>query len=120
MIYTIAVILHFLFDWILQPREIAKTKSKNLKSLLKHLFHGIGSISNGIFLIFFCLTWFCNVPVTEWFLFGWLNLFFHGLIDWYLPKLFKPGLSERRMVNMVAVDQMLHLSILFLSINYLI
>jgi hypothetical protein len=117
MIYILAIISHFLFDWVLQDREIAKTKSTDTNALVTHILFQIIPY----LLIVFCtiqIKYHIKLDLISAFLF--INTVSHALIDWYLPKLFKPELSERRMIDMVAVDQILHLVILFLSIDYLL
>jgi hypothetical protein len=121
MIYIIAIILHFTFDWILQPRDIAKNKSKDFSSLANHLAFQV-NIYLCLILIFYLIllgTPRFENPFLVAVLFCWGQMIIHGLIDWYLPRIFKPESSDRRMVNMVAIDQMLHLVILIGSINYL-
>ena len=113
-IYIIAVLGHFIFDWILQNREVAKTKSKDFKALVNHIIYDISVYM--IFLFVFIDTCY---PYGFTILILLINIILHGLIDWFLPRIFKPDRSERIMVNMVAVDQMLHLAILFYSIDYL-
>lgn len=118
MIYVLAIILHFTFDWILQPREVAKKKSQDKVYLMKHIDFQVFPYI-GLLYIFLVLI----KPDQEiWllFLFVLMNLLAHGLIDWYLPKIYPAKDSERRLINQTAIDQMLHLTILLGSINYLL
>lgn len=112
MIYIIAMILHFLFDWIYQPRKIAKEKGTSIDALINHLYLNIIPlyvimviILNGIY----------DITSDEAGIFLLVNIGTHFLIDWFLPK----GDTERQMINWTAVDQILHLSILFGTITYL-
>jgi len=123
------MILHFIFDWILQPRDIAKTKNTDIIRLLWHIIMNVTVYLILIFLVLILVISYRNnwqplnngqeVVILLYSFLG-INIVSHALIDWYLPKLFKPEISERRMVNMVAVDQILHLGILFISINYIL
>ncbi len=98
------VIVHFLFDWILQPRWVAAEKTENLKTAL---LHGL-LVSAPLFVIF-------SLPYLL--LYGLL----HGLQDRYLynvlNKLWNTGDKERDLVNHVAIDQTIHFLILILLYN---
>lgn len=111
--FIITVItLHFLFDWILQPRDTARRKKDDIKVLTGHLIFNIAPFN--IFLAFVLVGFGYVDNDSNWQLLV-LNFLSHGFIDWMLPK----GRNEREMINWTSVDQMLHLSILFLIINYI-
>jgi len=103
---TVFINLHFLFDWILQPRYIAKTKKTNPYSLIKHIMYQIlplNIIYFVVLMIFDQAESFSNAL-----LFVHLNLLSHIIIDSFLPS----SKNERWMVNWTAIDQMLHLTFL--------
>lgn len=98
------IIVHFLFDWILQPRWMAKEKVKNTTIALTH---GL-IVSVPLFVIF-------------WAPFVLLYAVIHGLQDRYLygilNKLWDTGDKETNLVNHVAIDQTLHLLILIFMLT---
>ncbi len=54
MIYILLVILHFLFDWVLQPRHVARRKGRDIEGLSAVMEHMLINILP--FTIFFtCL-----------------------------------------------------------------
>ena len=106
---------HFILDWILQPRWMAKRKSSELKILLVHL----SIIFTGIFAI----TWiFSPFPVTGLLQLNLINVAAHGIIDWNIWKVaggimdkYPDGdRKEYAFYSTIAVDQTLHLVILML------
>lgn len=113
MIYAIVTALHFVFDWIMQSRDIAKAKHMSVDALGTHLGYNILPY---LFILCTGFAFFYETPDFTLMIFLLINLITHGLIDWLLPK----GNNERQMINWVALDQILHLSILFLTIEFLI
>lgn len=109
MIPAIIISLHFLFDWILQPRKIAVNKKKYPKLLGYHLLFQILPCLILISIILTALNVQCNYPM-------WItiNMLAHGFIDWFLPG----GKTNRALINWTAADQIMHLSILFLTFEY--
>ena len=110
--------LHFLGDFFLQTRRIALTKSIFLSSLLIHLI----TLST----VFIIGLWFF-VPHTKLLYFVAGNAAIHGLIDWFIWKLYKASIKyryyakvpiefkyyeDRWFYNTIAVDQFLHISTL--------
>jgi hypothetical protein len=108
-LYIILITLHFIFDWILQPRNIAKDKKKNTKSLMIHMLINIMPFS---FLMAFVLIYFNYDPYN---ILGicTINFISHFLIDLALPS----GRNEREMINWTAVDQILHVNILIILVS---
>lgn len=104
------IILHFMCDWILQDREVANNKKDNFSSLLLHLFFDIMPMLLCLCLIFYTKY---NFSLLACFTYFSINIISHALIDWYLPK----GKNERDVINFTALDQILHLFILFYSIE---
>ena len=113
---VIALIIgHFLLDWILQPRKMAKQKSSDFKTLLAHL--AINFI--GLLLI----TWaFSGISLPTLLLLNLINIITHGIIDWNIWTLAKNIMSryqdevkrEYIFYSIIAIDQSLHLTILML------
>lgn len=115
MAYLIVILIcvHFLFDWGLQPREVAKTKKirgkKAIGALFLHILLNIIPFSIIFFLslLIFGYDWYKATLIIV------INLISHVLIDWLLPS----GNNERQIINYTALDQSLHLSILVLSLT---
>jgi len=110
------IFLHFLSDWILQPRKVAKRKSSSIKWMLKHIVV--------IHVTFAILAYFAHVPQYL----VLLNSVLHFGIDriiWNAYKKIRVGddypqeyLDKNKWAEdywyffTIAVDQMLHLCIL--------
>lgn len=108
------IILHFLSDWILQPRAVAKRKTTNIMWLLKHLI-----VIHCTFALFSFV-----VGIPQWVCL--INTVAHGLIDKTVWKLFSltrgPFNEEYLKYNKhaedywfyftIAVDQTLHICLL--------
>ena len=113
--YYLLIITHFVSDWILQPRAVAKRKTNSMIWMLKHL------------LIIFVCTSICfmviNVP-------SWLAIFYtaiHGIQDRFIWSTYerirgpytKEFLAQNKYAEdywwyfTIAVDQMMHLIVLF-------
>lgn len=113
--HYLIIITHFISDWILQPRAVAKKKANSNIWMFKHL------------LIILICTAICfviiNVPV-------WLAVLYtviHGVQDklvWSTYEHFRGPYSEEFLARnkyaedywwyfIIAVDQMLHLIVLF-------
>lgn len=122
-IYLMFIIQHFLCDWILQSREVAKNKSKDFGDLLEHLsWVYLGSYS--VFL--FC----AEASGLETLAFPLLYTFLHGLQDWFIWRFYGwiRGLGEKSTLtefhywedklwfDFIALDQTLHLTIGFILI----
>lgn len=106
LIFNTVIILHFLFDWVLQPRHIAKAKGmtdEGIRAVFQHLIINILPFS----ICFGGILWFLEDPNILLKLY--CNFILHGLIDIFLPK----GKNERQMINWTAVDQILHITLLF-------
>lgn len=110
MIYIILIILHFTFDWILQPRHIAVTKYRNIDSLNQHMLLNVlpFHLLFIVVLFFYDYTPDIMIPIIL------ISYVSHGFIDYFLPK----GTTERTKINWTALDQILHLVIMFGLIEY--
>ena len=111
MIFTIAITLHFIFDWVLQPREIAKTKKVNFESFSYHMLYNIVPLH----LILFGVLALMGYNLIAASVAMIISYFSHGIIDWLLPS----GKDEREIINWTALDQILHLGVLITVINYI-
>jgi len=114
MIEYSVIILHFLSDWILQPRAVAKQKASSWKWMAKHLAV--------IHVIFAILAFYTGV--SQWLVL--VNTLLHGIIDKFIWKSFekvrgpytKEYLDHNRYAEdywfyfTIAIDQMIHLIIL--------
>ena len=115
MNYFIALLIctHFFFDWVLQPREVAKVKKirgkKAIGALFLHIILNIVpfSVAFFTFLLSFGYDWHKATLIVV------INFVTHILIDWLLPS----GNNERQIINYTALDQSLHLSILVLLLT---
>lgn len=108
-LYVILITLHFIFDWILQPRYIAKDKKKNIQSLMIHMLINIMTFSflMGFVLIYFDYNTYTILGICV------INFLSHFIIDLTLPS----GRGEREMINWTAVDQILHVNILIFLVS---
>jgi hypothetical protein len=101
------ITLHFLFDWILQPRSIAKAKGnseRGFDAVMAHMLINILPFS----MVVGCLLVFSGYSGSSVLVYLLINGISHFLIDILLPK----GKNERQMINLTAIDQILHISIL--------
>ena len=108
------IVLHFVSDWMLQPRAVAKRKTTSLKWMLKHLI-----VIWGTFALFALITNHSQWAVV-------VNTILHGIIDkgiWSsFAKIRGPFDEEYLKYNKyaedywfyftIAVDQIIHLIIL--------
>ena len=112
-IIFLCIILHFVFNWILQKREIAKNKKENINALNIHIWTNVVPY---ILIIMFIVGGYYKANIENMFMFFIINVSTHFIIDSALPN----GKNERNIINMTAIDQILHLLILFTSLNFLI
>jgi hypothetical protein len=99
-----AFVLHFIADFLLQPRWMGTRKSSEFKVLLMHLGIQFGVMTSGLLLM--SLLWlfkdrevlaYYHTTIMDSFLkdlspvllFGILNTLIHGIIDWNIWKLYK-------------------------------
>jgi len=108
MTASIIIVFHFLLDWIAQPRHIAESKKDDFKALMIHLFCNVC-----VYLAIISF-WLFQGSLNDMITFFAINFISHGLIDWYLPK----GRNMAEMISWTAIDQILHLAILFGTLDY--
>jgi ABC-type transport system involved in Fe-S cluster assembly fused permease/ATPase subunit len=108
-ILYIVITLHFIFDWVLQPRAVAKSKKKDINSLANHMFFQIlpFSIIMFIILVLFGYDFYPTLILVM------VNFVSHFFLDALLPS----GKNEREMINWTAIDQILHINILIFLIH---
>jgi hypothetical protein len=108
------MIVHSVFDWLVQDRETAKNKSYSFKYLFPHLFLiYIGLMLWGLFA--------ANLNHQQSFLFAVGNCILHGIIDWNIWKVYAYTVKkrfenldlftyyeDRWFYNFIAIDQLLH------------
>jgi hypothetical protein len=101
----ILMILHFVGDFLLQPRSIARTKSKSIKSLTTHcILYGIP------FFVYFNVTFVLYVIMTHW------------IVDYISSKfttMFYQANKEYLFYSVIGIDQLIHHIILFNLIGVL-
>lgn len=85
IVYLLA--LHFLADFVLQTRDMAKNKSSDLKVLAAHVGIQFAVVALGATLI-------AKSTVAAIAL-GLLNGAIHGAVDWYIWKLYKLSVQKR-------------------------
>ena len=78
-------ILHFISDFLLQPRWVAEKKSTDFDILLIHLFAISFVMWLGLIIIGF----------DAWILFVILNAAIHGVIDWNIWSIYKWTVIKR-------------------------
>ena len=90
MITDLAILFgfHFIFDGLLQSREMARNKSTDMKVLLSHLVYIIlGILLAGLF--------FTGLTREQTVTFAVINAILHGLIDWNIWNLYKYSVLKR-------------------------
>ena len=112
-IILIAIILHFIFDWILQPRDIAKNKGNDTKGIENVLYHMLINILPFSFIVGLIIINIFDYNIDHTIEILSLNFTSHFLIDVLLPK----GKNERQIINWTALDQILHLTILIILLT---
>jgi hypothetical protein len=116
-IIILALIYHFFFDWYLQSRQDAKLKSCSDRILFKHGFIiFIGAV------LLFCAT---HVSLIIAILLSALYTSLHLVQDWYIYKGLEsmpdiPVEDYKPLWDRIALDQFLHLSILFIMLNWVV
>lgn len=111
------LVIHYVADFLLQPREMGKKKSSEPKWLAGHLL----------------IQFLCFLPFAGW-LFALLNCAVHGIIDWYIWRAYKYSVLKRfpdagvdykyyedhLFYSTIGFDQLLHGLTLFYLAGYLL
>lgn len=85
-VLLIALLAHFVADFLLQSRQMGKQKSEKIKILLEHVAINIGVTA------FFLLPF---VGLEKAVIFSFLNGLFHGIIDWNVWRFYKASVFKR-------------------------
>ncbi len=84
----IILVTHFIYDFLLQTRDIAKNKSSNMQYLLAHLFIlTFGFMFSGLFIQ--------GLDSKQWMLFILANMTLHGIIDWNIWSVYRLSVIKR-------------------------
>lgn len=114
LMFMVLMGIHYLGDWRFQPTDWAKTKKVDKESLHKHVVYNVAVYLLACALYIYIMTdLFSFEYYLYWFSVNWLS---HYFIDKYLPS----GKDEGSMIDWMALDQFLHLAILFISSEILI
>lgn len=114
MLIVTVITLHFIFDWILQPRRVARDKGRGSEKAWVALWlHMLLNIVPFSFVLWLVLV-LADYEIVDALGITILNGISHFLIDALLPK----GKDERTMINWTAVDQILHINILILLMEF--
>jgi hypothetical protein len=123
---VLLIVMHVVFDFVLQDRETAKKKSSQFSYLLPHLF---------ILAFGLLLYTILSDRYTSWQGFSFMlgNIILHGIIDWNIWKLYKLSVlirfknvgndfeyyNDGMFYNFIALDQALH-GLCYLGLDYLV
>lgn len=77
---VLALVLHFIADFLLQSRDMGKNKSSQFPVLLQHIGIQFGVMALGLMLVLSPLT---AIAVSA------LNAAIHGVIDWHIWRGYK-------------------------------
>lgn len=96
--------LHFLGDFVFQPRKIAHEKSKSIKALFIHSC------------IYYCFFLFFGLP------FAFYAGLFHFIVDFITSKITTAlwiAKKEKEFFTVIGLDQAIHMTILILTYKHL-
>lgn len=118
-ILIIFAFVHLLYDFILQPREIATTKALKTLSMLQHILM--------VFAFVYIMLLFFMAPYSA-FIVAIINAFFHFIIDTLIWNFYKwkrnydttyKFWQDKLWYNCLGIDQFLHLLIFAMLIKFL-
>lgn len=122
---VLLIVIHVVFDFVLQSRNTAKNKSSSFSYLAGHLFIILfGLLLYGVL---------CGYTKEQGLYFAILNTIAHGLIDWNIWRLYKLSVARRypsadmsfeyyndsMFYNFIAFDQALH-GFCYIGFDYLV
>lgn len=85
---AILFLFHFIFDGLLQTRDMAVRKSSDMKVLFSHMSYIIiGILLAGLF--------FTGLNPQQVFIFALINTALHGIIDWNIWNVYKYSVLKR-------------------------
>jgi len=114
MIYLILVV-HYICDFLLQPREVAIKKGKSIVALINHIS------TYGIFFFIFCSILFSFENIYNIFAFSMVNTLVHGVVDFFTSKWTGYLYSKdkyKQYFDVIGFDQLIHVVTLLLTYNY--
>lgn len=85
---VLLIVVHIVFDFVLQTRDIAKNKSSNIKYLIPHL------VMLGFGLMIFTKLSGRYSPNQAMLFVSW-NVILHGIIDWHIWRFYKWTVIKR-------------------------
>ena len=103
--FIVIIWIHFITDFIFQSRWIAENKGKNIWVLILHS-------------IIYCLPF-----IVFGFTFAIINGILHGVVDFVTSKIttyFYKNKDNYGFFTTIGFDQALHITILFLTYNYIV
>ena len=110
--------IHFISDWILQPRVMAKQKSEKISVLLTH-----GAVLYFSMFVVFCYQGFS----LSWIWVSAIYVVAHLIQDFFLWRVYKlfrtPAVKyweDYWFYTFIAIDQLIHLSILFYLMSMIV
>jgi len=110
----IIFVLHYIGDFLLQPREIATKKSKSIIVLLEHgLYYGMFMLFVGIF--------FFRCNGVGFLQFVGVNTLLHVVTDFFTSKLtthFYLKDKHKAFFDTIGVDQLIHIITILLTYKY--
>ncbi len=110
----LVIYAHFVGDFFCQSQKMAENKSKHLSALIIH------SVIYGAVVFLITIPVFMSLEDSSfWFL---INTFCHFIVDFVSSKFYyifvrADGGFKRKFFNGLAVDQMIHITILFSTIG---
>lgn len=111
------IIIHFVSDWMLQPRSVARRKSSSWAWMLKHLLVILPATM--ILFLLGGLLWWLWLAILYTVLHGIQDKYIWRIYEWSAGPYTPEYLSHNKFAEdywwyfMIAVDQIIHLLILF-------
>jgi len=99
VLIALSFISHFIADFILQPRDMARDKSGHFSVLISHIERQGAALAIASLVPFTIHYRSLFMGPLVAILFGVLNMIGHGVIDWYLWRVYKANVSKRLMTE---------------------
>jgi hypothetical protein len=119
--FVILAIIHYIADYLLQSREIADNKSKNIKYLLIH-----GSeytLSFGLLIALSLVMFMQILPIILVIKYSVINGVIHTIIDFFTSQLSSKFYAKKNysgFFRVLGLDQLLHITTIILTFNIFI
>lgn len=115
----IILVAHFVGDFVLQNDRLATQKSKNTGVLLEHVLLYSLPLTIAAFVLMYI---FPAVPQIHLYLWLFLNIVLHFVVDYFTSRANSKIVAKEGMHHnfflMIGFDQLLHLSILVLTLGF--